>query len=207
MLSWGEEESVRLYRDKNGQLHDSDNDFLPTVQSVPSFSDKKIKIVKAKVSDEEDGKVQDKGGDHVSEFEVVGAYKGIDVSHHNGTINWAAVKAAGYDFAIIKVGGRGYGSGAIYQDTQFKNNINGATANGIKVGIYFYSAALNEQEALEEAAWTCEQIKYYRITYPVVYDFEEFGVHRNAGTSGAQATANAKAFLDYVASKGFELAR
>ena len=88
------------------------------VEKEVEYKDKKIKIVKAKVSDEEDGKVQDKGGDHVSEFEVVGAYKGIDVSHHNGTINWAAVKAAGYDFAIIKVGGRGYGSGAIYQDTQ-----------------------------------------------------------------------------------------
>lgn len=51
MLSWGEEESVRLYRDKNGQLHDSDNDFLPTVQSVPSFSDKKIKIGESWTSD------------------------------------------------------------------------------------------------------------------------------------------------------------
>lgn len=154
-----------------------------------------------------------KGGSAVSQadtatmFENTGVKSyGIDISSWQGNINWAAVKASGIDFAIIRCGYRGFGSGAILEDAYFKQNVTNATANGVKVGVYFYSAAVNETEALEEAIWIIQKISTYRITYPVVYDCEEVGVagHRTAGVTGAQATSNAHTFLNYVQSMGYE---
>ena len=94
--------------------------------------------------------------------------------------------------------------GKIYEDAYFKTNVSGATANGVKVGIYFYSTAINENEALEEAAWVISKIKTYRITYPVVYDFEDFGAYRCSSVGGAQATSNANTFLNLVKNAGYE---
>ena len=70
--------------------------------------------------------------------------KGIDVSKHQGNINWSKVKADGIEFAILRIG---YGGSAPVKDEQFENNYNGATANGIPVGIYLYSYADTEDEA------------------------------------------------------------
>ena len=78
---------------------------------------------------------------------------GIDVSHHNGKIDWAAVRAAGVDFAIIRVGFRGYGdNGTLKLDSRFNENVEGALNNGIQVGVYFYSQAVTVYEAVEEAS-------------------------------------------------------
>ena len=68
---------------------------------------------------------------------------GIDVSSHQGDIDWRKVADAGIEFAFIRVGGRGYSEGAIYEDQKFLQNITGAQANGIKVGVYFYSQAIS----------------------------------------------------------------
>lgn len=176
---------------------------------------KKVAVPKSKVapvnSAEDPERNKKKGGasmtqDQASQlFENVGAKSsGIDVSAHQGKIDWAAVKADGVDFAMIRCGFRGYGSGAICEDAYFKTNVANATANGIKVGIYFYSAAINEQEAQEEAVWVISKIKTYRITYPVVYDFEDFQRYRCANVDGAQATRNAHAFLSMVQQAGYE---
>lgn len=131
---------------------------------------------------------------------------GIDVSSHNGTIDWKKVKASGVDFAIIRVGGRGYEGGTIYKDDYAKKNIEGAIAAGIDVGVYFFSTALNEREALEEAKYTCSVIKGYNITYPVVYDHEgyEDPDYRNYRLSKATRTESAIKFLDYVESQGYK---
>lgn len=176
---------------------------------------KKIAVPKSKVapvnSAEDPENNKQKGGDVVNQdqvnsmFENVGTKSfGIDVSAHQGKINWAAVKAAGVDFAMIRCGFRGYGTGAICEDAYFKTNVAGATANGIKVGIYFYSAAVNEDEAVEEAVWVISKIKTYRITYPVVYDFEDYQRHRCVNVDGAQATRNAHTFLNLVRQAGYD---
>ncbi len=176
---------------------------------------KKVAVPKSKVapvnSAEDPENNKPKGGDVVSQdqvnsmFENVGTKSfGIDVSAHQGRINWAAVKAAGVDFAMIRCGFRGYGTGAICEDAYFKTNVAGATANGIKIGIYFYSAAINENEAVEEAVWVISKIKTYRITYPVVYDFEDYQRHRCANVDGAQATRNAHTFLNLIRQAGYD---
>ena len=176
------------------------------------YKDKEIVIPKAKVAavnEKEDAQTQKSGGEKttaaeaIDKFENDGQYVGIDVSKHQGKINWAEVKKSGIEFAIIRVGFRGQTAGSIYEDAYFKTNVNGAVSNGIKVGIYFYSCAINEDEALQEAAWVVNMIKSYRITYPVVYDFEDFGRYRCAGVSGEQATSNAIAFLNYVRNAGY----
>ena len=176
-------------------------------EEVVKYKDKEVKIPKSKVSSvksAEDAETNKKtGGDKVSQnqaqtmFENVGQKSmGIDVSHHQGRIDWAQVKASGVEFAIIRVGYRGQTSGGIYEDAYFKTNMKGAIANGIKVGAYFYSTAINETEALEEAAWVVKKIAPYSITYPVVYDFEDFNSKRCANVGGAEATKNANAFLN-----------
>ena len=184
-------------------------------EEVVKFKDKEVKIPKSKVSSvksAEDAETNKKtGGDKVSQdqaqtmFENVGQKSmGIDVSHHQGKIDWAKVKASGVEFAIIRAGYRGQTSGGIYEDAYFKTNMNGAIANGIKVGVYFYSTAINEDEALEEAAWVVKKIAPYSVTYPVVYDFEDFNSKRCINVGGAEATKNANAFLNYVKANGYE---
>ena len=180
-----------------------------------TYKDNTVTIPKSTVatvnSSEDAEKNKKTGGAKVSQeqaevmFENIGQKSmGIDVSAHQGKINWAKVKESGVDFAIIRCGFRGQTAGNIYEDTYFKTNVSGAIANGIKVGIYFYSTAINETEALEEAAWVVSKIAPYNITYPVVYDFEDFGSYRCVGVDGQQATKNALIFLNYVRSSGYE---
>ncbi len=184
-------------------------------EEVVKFEDKEVTVPKSKVSSvnsSEDAESNKKtGGDNVSQdqaqtmFENVGQKSmGIDVSHHQGKIDWAQVKASGVEFAIIRAGYRGQTSGGIYEDAYFKTNMNGAIANGIKVGVYFYSTAINETEALEEAAWVVKKIAPYSVTYPVVYDFEDFNSKRCVNVGGAEATKNANTFLNYVKANGYE---
>lgn len=93
---------------------------------------------------------------------------GIDVSKYQGTIDWEKVKADGIDFAIIRVGSRGYGSGGdLYSDSKFKENMDGAVANGIKTGVYFYSQATNRNEVDEEIDKILKDIEGYSLDYPI----------------------------------------
>lgn len=138
---------------------------------------------------------------------------GIDVSSHNGSIDWEKVKASGVEFAMIRCGYRGYLTGKIVTDACFDYNICNACKNGIEVGIYFYSTATNETEALEEAAYVTELIKAVEqkgvtLAYPVAYDFEEF-YNRDERTrakdlSAAQISKNTDAFLDFIKSSGYK---
>lgn len=100
-------------------------------------------------------------------------YVGIDVSVFNGNIDWNAVKGAGIDYAMIRVGFRGYGSaGTLVEDSRFRENIERAKAAGVKVGVYFVTQATNESEAIEEANWVINRISAYQIDYPVAIDVE-----------------------------------
>lgn len=101
------------------------------------------------------------------------SHKGIDVSRHQGTIDWNLVAQDGVEFAFIRVGYRGYGTGKMVEDDQFEANIQGALACGIKVGVYYYSQAITSEEVLEEANFVLEKIRPYNIECPVVFDVEK----------------------------------
>jgi len=130
---------------------------------------------------------------------------GVDVSVHQGEIDWQQVKDAGIDFAMIRVGFRGYRTGALAEDSRFAQNVAGAAAAGLSVGVYFYSQALTEAEAEAEADFVLSRIGGTDVTYPVVYDLEEYAEApaRTDGLSGAQATANALAFCKKVEAAGY----
>ena len=100
------------------------------------------------------------------------SHKGIDVSSHQGDIDWKKVAADGVEYAVIRAGLRGYETGKIKLDDKFQQNITGAKENGIRTGVYFFSQAINEEEIDEEADFILEAIAPYEITGPVVIDVE-----------------------------------
>lgn len=129
----------------------------------------------------------------------------IDISYHQGKIDWAAVKAAGIDYAIIRVGYRGYETGKLGKDVRFDENIQGAINNGIKVGVYFFSQAINEQEAREEASLTLSYIKNYNISLPVIFDWETAAGYRtNCGLDKDKMNSIISTYCDIVKSYGYE---
>lgn len=131
--------------------------------------------------------------------------RGIDVSKYQGNIDWNAVAADGITFAIIRVGYRGYGSGALVEDSTFRRNIQGATAAGLKVGVYFYSQAVNEAEAVEEASMVLSLCSGYSLPLGVYYDTEKVAgdTGRADGISAAQRTACAVAFCETIRNAGY----
>lgn len=100
------------------------------------------------------------------------AVAGIDISAHNNVTDWNAVKADGIDFVMLRVGNRTYGGGIINADTKFQEYYQGAKAAGLKVGAYFFSQAINEEEAAEEAVFTADALSGLELDYPVAYDWE-----------------------------------
>ena len=115
------------------------------------------------------------GTDGAIATSVNGSTFGIDVSRHNGTIDWKAVKASGVDYVIIRCGYRGSLTGALIEDQSFRTNIKGATAAGLKVGVYVFSQAINEVEAVKEASLAVSLVKGYHLTYPIFIDTESSG--------------------------------
>ncbi len=149
---------------------------------------------------------------HSDVFDGMNIYNGIDVSYYNKTIDWEAVKEAGTDFAIIRAGYRGYGAaGTLCTDTKFVDNIEGALDAGIKVGVYYFTEAINKKEAIEEAEYCLEKIKDYDVTLPVVIDYEfptdangPIGRMYKANLSKSAATNNCIAFCDTIKEAGYE---
>lgn len=131
---------------------------------------------------------------------------GIDVSQHQEDIDWAAVKADGIDFALIRAAYRGTTSGEIAVDARFQTNIEGARAAGIKVGVYIYSQAITEAEAREEADFVLNLVDNYDLDLPVVMDFEfdesQTGRLAAANLSASESTAIVLAFCDEVTGRG-----
>ena len=137
--------------------------------------------------------------------EVIQAALGIDVSRYQGQINWDQVAASGVQFAMIRVGYRTQGTGVLNEDPYARYNLQEAQRVGIKVGAYFFSAAVNEAEAVEEAVFTANLIDKYKITFPVAYDCEGFRStsSRQYGLGKAVRTALAVKFLDTIAARGY----
>ncbi len=130
---------------------------------------------------------------------------GIDVARYQGTIDWAQVAASGVDFAMVRVGYRMNESREIIADSNARYNMQEAQKNGIKLGAYFFSTAVNEEEAKEEADWTADYIAQYQITYPVAFDCEGFDRESSAqyGLSASERTDIAIAFLNRIYERGY----
>lgn len=122
---------------------------------------------------------------------------GIDVSRWNGNINWNQVKNSGISYVIIRCGYRGSTKGSLIVDPMFEDYIKGATAAGLKVGVYFVTQAVDEREAVEEASMVLEMIKDYTISYPVFLDVEPSG-GRGDKISKETRTAVCKAFCETI---------
>jgi len=127
---------------------------------------------------------------------------GIDVSKWNGSISWGDVKKSGAAYAIIRCGYRGSSTGALITDPNFAANIANATSSGLKVGVYFFTQAINEAEAIEEASMVVSQISKYKISYPVFLDVETSHGRGDAIDSGTR-TAVCKAFCATIQNSGY----
>lgn len=130
-------------------------------------------------------------------------YKGIDVSAFQKAIDWAKVKEAGIEFAFIRVGGRYGMSGKFYDDAQFHANMKGANVNNIHTGVYFFSQAITEAEAVEEADYTINKAKSYKVDCPIVIDTESLAESRGNAMTTAQRTTVMKAFCERVKALGY----
>lgn len=130
---------------------------------------------------------------------------GIDVSKWQAGIDWSKVRAAGVEYVFIRCGYTSTSTFTMYEDPYFKQNIEGAYRAGIKVGIYYFSTALNVTEAKKEAKKTVELMAPYKhmITMPVVYDFESVAGARSLNLAKKQATKNLLAYMDIVQEAGY----
>ena len=136
---------------------------------------------------------------------VSGARTGIDVSGKNGEIDWKKVGDAGVEFAIIRAGYRGAVTGSLVEDPFFEENMKGAAANGISVGVYFFTQAVNEVEAVEEASAVLRLIRDYELDFPVFLDTEGVGIDGRADALDAETRAMVcEAFCRTVESGGYD---
>lgn len=135
-----------------------------------------------------------------------GASTGIDVSEHQQQIDWDAVKADGIEFAIIRLGFRGSSEGGLFMDERFAENISGAQAAGLDVGVYFYSQASSAAEAEAEAKYVLTALNGYTLQCPVFFDWEE-GTPRSErlnGVSISDVCDFSKVFCRTVEAGGFK---
>ncbi len=133
------------------------------------------------------------------------SYHGIDVSSYQKNIDWERVAASGVDFAMLRVGSRGYGSGKVVLDEKLLDNMRGCSENAIKIGLYFNSQAVNIIEAVEEANYCVAAINGHQIEYPIVFSSESISgdSYRTEMLSKEELSAVAKAFCDTVRAYGY----
>ena len=139
-------------------------------------------------------------------------YKGIDVSEKNGLVDWGSVATARIDFAMIRIGYRGYRGATLVLDKQALYNLKEAKANGIKVGVYFVTQAINLDEAREEALWVVSQLHQngIKLDYPIAIDVEDSGARKQGNLPGRAdlldsdtRTMICKGFCDVIKYQGF----
>ena len=133
--------------------------------------------------------------------------RGIDVSEHQHSVDWAQVAESGVDFAFIRLGRRGYTEGGLFEDPYYRENLRGALDNGLEVGVYFFSQAVTVVEAIEEAQFVIDRLADYRITMPVVFDWEKIPDSpeaRSNDLSMETRTDCAVAFCQTIRNAGYE---
>lgn len=136
------------------------------------------------------------------------AKKGVDVSTFQGDIDWKKVKDAGMDYAMIRLGFRGYESGKIVLDSKYEENIEDCVKAGLDAGVYFFTEALDEEEAIEEADFVLENLKEHKINMPVVIDVEESANKEKTRTkdlTADQRTKNVIAFCEKIKEAGYDV--
>lgn len=190
------EETFYQYDGRKILTHDSTlgETFIPAFADVPASSLNPDNFVK-----EKNGFISYNGS------EVQTTFTGIDISEHQGNIDWQTVKNAGIDFVMVRLGYRTYGGGVITIDSSYAKNIEGAQNAGIDVGVYFYSQAINTDEAIEEADTVLNIISNYNITYPVVFDWElVFNDKARTDSMGVETLADCcVAFCERIRGAGY----
>ena len=152
---------------------------------------------------------------HQDQFDKCKIIQGVDLSKHNGTVNFAKMKKAGVKYVILRAGYRGYATeGSLNKDIKFEEYIKAAAKQGLEIGIYFYSQAITTAEAQEEAKYTVNVIKDYKknITLPVAFDYEFAEVSsgrfdsawKNGTLNKTKCTKIAKAFCNKIKSLGYQ---
>ncbi|MDE6607466.1 MAG: glycoside hydrolase family 25 protein [Lachnospiraceae bacterium] len=133
------------------------------------------------------------------------SFLGVDVSKYQDYVDFETLKSAGVDYVMIRVGARGYSTGQITLDDNFDDNMVRAKEAGLDVGVYFYSQAISEAEAVEEANFVLEHIAGYEIDYPVAFLMEKISNDkaRIDGVSKNDKTMAARAFLNTVKDAGY----
>lgn len=200
LLRGPRESSVELLgREETGELKVNDlynGEMVIPYYDIPTCSYKPDDFVN------DHGLVSYNGGD---------SFVGINVNSQKGEIDWSQVANAGVDYVMIRVGFREYERGRLLEDEYFTSNIEGATAAKIPVGVYFYSKAVNDTEAEEEATFVLDKIRTYNITYPVCiywkYDLNTDGTmsesSRVAGCNGEQVTGFINTFCSRISMAGY----
>ena len=147
---------------------------------------------------QEDGVIRYRSGN-------VSSLQGLDLSSHNGEIDWAQVSDAGIDFVILQLGYRGYTAGNLNVDNAFFHNLDEATAHGIAVGVYFFSQAINADEAKEEAEYIVKTLAGCTLQLPIYFDWETV---QNGGRTDSvdqeQLSSYALAFCKTIEDAGFK---
>ena len=150
---------------------------------------------------------RDENGWLTYEWDGVEGITGIDVSAHQGEIDWDKVADSGVEFAMIRVGYRGYGEeGKLVLDTNYRQNIEGALGAGLEVGVYFFSQATSIWEVEEELEILLRAIEGYEITCPVVFDWEHIlnsSSSRTRDVTGTSITRMTDFFCHQVAEAGY----
>lgn len=134
------------------------------------------------------------------------SYVGVDVSKFQDYIDFVKIKKAGIDFVMLRAGARGYGTGQLIVDEYFSENLKRATDAGLEVGVYFYSQAITQEEAIEEANLVLQNLGDYKISYPIAFDMELItnDTARTDNLSKSEKTNITKAFLDTIKAAGYK---
>ena len=161
----------------------------------------------SKINEIDKSKIRSISGKYSYEDDKFTSSFGIDVSTFQDDINWEKVKNDDVEFAFIRIGRRGAVDGLIHEDDLFEANYSGAKENEINIGVYFFSQAINTDEAIEEARWVLDKLKDKKIELPIVYDCEDVYLTdeeaRINNLSKEEITANALAFLDEINNSGY----
>lgn len=174
----------------------------PYGYEIPAYSDVERSILDPSLF------VMDENGRYYYADDFVQTFTGIDVSVFQQEIDWNAVKNDGIDFAMLRVGYRGYGpEGKIGDDDLFYTNYTNALAAGLKIGVYFFSQATTPEEAREEANFVLDKINGLNISYPVAYDWEviDYDDARTDQMTTEQISDCAVAFCNTISEKGYDV--
>mgnify|MGYP004457512051 CR=1 FL=1 len=166
---------------------------------VPQDGVKRNELTKEDFKTDESGAVTYIGGKYK-------ASRGVDVSSYQGDIDWQQVSDSGVSFAIIRAGGTYYGSGELYEDDNLLKNIDGARAAGLRVGVYFFSQAIDEAEARREASYVVTLLEGRKLDLPVFFDWERIGndTARTDEVENETLTSCAVAFCEQVEASGYK---